>query len=81
MKAMRYHSYGDSGVLVYEDADRPVAGPGQVTVKVADDDVAKQISALEDARYQAMTDGDVAALADLLAADLVYTHSDATLTA
>ena len=35
MKAMRYHSYGDSGVLVYEDADRPVAGPGQVVVKVA----------------------------------------------
>jgi NADPH:quinone reductase-like Zn-dependent oxidoreductase len=35
MKAMRYHSYGDSGVLVYEDADRPVAGAGQVLVKVA----------------------------------------------
>jgi NADPH:quinone reductase-like Zn-dependent oxidoreductase len=35
MKAMRYHSYGDSGALVYEDADRPVAGPGQVVVKVA----------------------------------------------
>jgi NADPH:quinone reductase-like Zn-dependent oxidoreductase len=35
MKAMRYHSYGDSGVLVYEEADRPVAGPGQVVVKVA----------------------------------------------
>jgi len=35
MKAMRYHSYGDSSVLVYEDADRPVAGPGQVVVKVA----------------------------------------------
>lgn len=35
MKAMRYHSYGDSGVLVYEDADHPVAGPGQVVVKVA----------------------------------------------
>ena len=30
MKAVRYHSYGDSGVLVYEDADRPGAGPGQV---------------------------------------------------
>ena len=42
------------------------------------DDVAKQISALEDARYQAMSDGDVAALAELFAADLVYTHSDAT---
>jgi NADPH:quinone reductase-like Zn-dependent oxidoreductase len=35
MKAVRYHSYGDSGVLAYEDADRPVAGPGQVVVKVA----------------------------------------------
>jgi NADPH:quinone reductase-like Zn-dependent oxidoreductase len=35
MKAMRYHSYGDSDVLVYEEADRPVAGPGQVVVKVA----------------------------------------------
>src|SRR5205823_821703 len=35
MKAMRYHSYGDSGVLVYEDADRPMAGAGQVLVRVA----------------------------------------------
>jgi NADPH:quinone reductase-like Zn-dependent oxidoreductase len=35
MKAVRYHSYGDSSVLVYEDADRPVPGPGQVVVKVA----------------------------------------------
>ena len=35
MKAVRYHSYGDSGVLVYEEADRPTAGPGQVVVKVA----------------------------------------------
>jgi NADPH:quinone reductase-like Zn-dependent oxidoreductase len=35
MKAMRYHSYGDSDVLVYEDADRPVAGTGQVVVRVA----------------------------------------------
>ena len=35
MKAVRYHSYGDSGVLVYEDAGRPEAGPGQVVVKVA----------------------------------------------
>jgi NADPH:quinone reductase-like Zn-dependent oxidoreductase len=35
MKAVRYHSYGDSGVLVYEDADRPVPGPEQVVVKVA----------------------------------------------
>jgi NADPH:quinone reductase-like Zn-dependent oxidoreductase len=35
MKTVRYHSYGDSDVLVYEEADRPVAGPGQVVVKVA----------------------------------------------
>lgn len=35
MKAMRYHSHGDSGVLAYEDADRPVAGAGQVVVRVA----------------------------------------------
>ena len=35
MKAVRYHSYGDSDVLVYEDADRPEGGPGQVVVKVA----------------------------------------------
>ena len=35
MKAVLYHSYGDSGVLTYEDADRPVAGAGQVVVKVA----------------------------------------------
>jgi NADPH:quinone reductase-like Zn-dependent oxidoreductase len=35
MKAVRFHSYGDSDVLVYEDADRPVAGPGQVVVKMA----------------------------------------------
>jgi len=35
MKAVRYHSYGDSGVLVYEEADRPVADSGQVVVQVA----------------------------------------------
>ena len=35
MKAVRYHSYGDSSVLVYEDTDRPVAGAGQAVVKVA----------------------------------------------
>jgi NADPH:quinone reductase-like Zn-dependent oxidoreductase len=32
---VRYHSYGDSDVLVYEEVDRPVAGPGQVVVRVA----------------------------------------------
>src|SRR5215831_8657999 len=35
MKAVRYHSYGDSGVLVYEEAERPAAGSGQVVVRVA----------------------------------------------
>jgi ketosteroid isomerase-like protein len=45
---------------------------------MTDTDIAAQISALEARRYQAMTDGDVAALDDLLSADLVYAHSDAT---
>src|SRR5690349_15440728 len=35
MKAVRYHSYGDSGVLAYEEASRPAAGPGQVVIQVA----------------------------------------------
>lgn len=35
MKAVRYHSYGDNDVMVYEDADRPVAETGQVVMKVA----------------------------------------------
>ncbi|HXJ25945.1 MAG TPA: alcohol dehydrogenase catalytic domain-containing protein, partial [Streptosporangiaceae bacterium] len=35
MKAVRYHAYGDSGVLVCEDADRPTPGPGEVVLKVA----------------------------------------------
>ncbi|MGJ6966959.1 NADP-dependent oxidoreductase [Streptosporangium sp. G11] len=35
MKAVRYHSYGDSGVLVHEDTEQPGAGAGQVVVKVA----------------------------------------------
>jgi Domain of unknown function (DUF4440) len=45
----------------------------------ADDDVvAKQISALEVRRYQAMTDADIATLEELFSASLVYTHSDAS---
>jgi ketosteroid isomerase-like protein len=44
----------------------------------AHEDIAEQIRALEDRRYQAMTDGDVGALGELFAADLVYTHSDAS---
>ena len=43
-----------------------------------DADVAGQISALEGRRYQAVTAGDGATLDELFAADLVYTHSDAT---
>ncbi|QIK05823.1 NADP-dependent oxidoreductase [Streptomyces sp. ID38640] len=35
MKAVRYHSYGGSDVLVYEEADRPAPGVGQVVVQVA----------------------------------------------
>lgn len=35
MKAVRYHRYGGSDVLRYEDAPRPVPGPAQVLVKVA----------------------------------------------
>jgi ketosteroid isomerase-like protein len=48
-------------------------------VMTADDDVtAKQISALEAKRYQAVSEGDFATLDELYSADLVYTHSDAT---
>lgn len=35
MKAVRYHQYGASDVLRYEEAPRPVPGPQQVLVKVA----------------------------------------------
>lgn len=35
MRAVRYHRYGDSDVLQYEEAPRPVPGPHQVLVKVA----------------------------------------------
>lgn len=35
MKAVRYHEYGASDVLRYEEAPRPVPGPQQVLVKVA----------------------------------------------
>jgi ketosteroid isomerase-like protein len=47
-------------------------------VMTADDVAAKQISALEAKRYQAMTDADTETLAELFSADLVYTHSDAS---
>ncbi|HZE42028.1 MAG TPA: NADP-dependent oxidoreductase [Stackebrandtia sp.] len=35
MKAVRFHAYGDSDVLVHEDTDRPVPGAGQVVLRVA----------------------------------------------
>ncbi|MBD0742268.1 NADP-dependent oxidoreductase [Streptomyces sp. CBMA152] len=35
MKAMRFHEFGSSEVLRYEDVDRPVPGTGQVLVRVA----------------------------------------------
>jgi ketosteroid isomerase-like protein len=44
----------------------------------AHEDIAEQVRALEDRRYRAMTDGDVGVLGELFAADLVYTHSDAS---
>lgn len=35
MKAVRFHDYGDPGVLRYEDVEQPVPGPGQVRIRVA----------------------------------------------
>ncbi|MYW03267.1 NADP-dependent oxidoreductase, partial [Streptomyces sp. SID3343] len=35
MKAIRFHEFGNSEVLSYEDVDRPVPGTGQVLVRVA----------------------------------------------
>lgn len=35
MKAIRFHQYGDAGVLRYEDVDIPRPGSGQVRVRVA----------------------------------------------
>ncbi|MFD0557904.1 NADPH:quinone reductase-like Zn-dependent oxidoreductase [Stackebrandtia endophytica] len=35
MKAMRYHSHGDSDVLVYEEVDEPTPDAGQVVIRVA----------------------------------------------
>jgi ketosteroid isomerase-like protein len=45
---------------------------------MTDADIVTQIRALEARRYQAMTDGDATTLDELLSADLVYAHSDAT---
>jgi NADPH:quinone reductase-like Zn-dependent oxidoreductase len=35
MKAVRFHEFGGPEVLRYEDADQPVAGDGQVLIRVA----------------------------------------------
>ncbi|HTJ37735.1 MAG TPA: NADP-dependent oxidoreductase [Dactylosporangium sp.] len=35
MKAVRFHEYGDPGVLRYEDVEQPVPGKGQVRIRVA----------------------------------------------
>src|SRR4051812_1537962 len=35
MKAVRFHEYGDSDVLRYEDVDRPEPGAGEVLIRVA----------------------------------------------
>jgi len=35
MKAVRFHEFGSPDVLRYEEADRPVAGEGEVLVRVA----------------------------------------------
>jgi NADPH:quinone reductase-like Zn-dependent oxidoreductase len=35
MKAVRFHEYGDAGVLRYEDVELPVAGAGEVRIRVA----------------------------------------------
>jgi ketosteroid isomerase-like protein len=55
-----------------------MTGEGRMGVVTSYEDVAEQIRGLEARRYQAVTDGDVATLDELFAADLVYTHSDAT---
>ena len=34
MKAIRLHEFGGPHVLRYEDAPKPVAGPGEVIVRV-----------------------------------------------
>jgi NADPH:quinone reductase-like Zn-dependent oxidoreductase len=35
MKAVRFHEYGDPGVVRYEDVELPVPGAGQVRIRVA----------------------------------------------
>ncbi|MEV6646416.1 NADP-dependent oxidoreductase [Amycolatopsis sp. NPDC051371] len=35
MKAVRFHEYGEPGVLRYEDVEKPVPGAGEVRIRVA----------------------------------------------
>ena len=35
MKAVRFHAYGGPEVLQFEDAPKPVAGPGDLLIRVA----------------------------------------------
>src|SRR4051794_21865802 len=35
MKAVRFHEFGDSDVLRYEDVEQPVPGAGEVRLRVA----------------------------------------------
>ena len=35
MKAVRFHEFGDAGVLRYEDVEQPVPGEGEVRIRVA----------------------------------------------
>jgi NADPH:quinone reductase-like Zn-dependent oxidoreductase len=35
MKAVRFHEYGDPGVLRYEEAEQPTPGAGEVLIRVA----------------------------------------------
>lgn len=35
MKAVRFHEYGDAGVLRYEDTEQPAPGAGEVLIRVA----------------------------------------------
>src|SRR3954464_3360362 len=35
MKAVRFHEYGDPGVLRYEDVERPIPGARQGLIRVA----------------------------------------------
>lgn len=52
MKAVRFHGYGDSDVLVHEEAPRPVPAAGQVVVKVAGTSFNPVDAAIRAGRFQ-----------------------------